>query len=771
MSDICRILFNGHDFRFLSPVIQYFDNHPDYQVLLDEHPGHVIVNTRKSAELAEKANIIFCEWCLGNAEWYSNHKKKNQKLLIRLHHQEIDLHYLDKIYWENVDVIIFICQNNMRIFLEKFPKLSHKTQLIYNPIDCTTLEIPKLYGAEFNLGFVGLSPKRKAPHRAFEILEQLKKFDKRFTLFYKGKLPWEFEWLWRRPEERRYYKELFFQLEHSEFKNSIVFENYGSDMSDWYSKIGFLLSTSDHEGSHQAVAEGMASGAIPVIRNWPGADLIYPSKYVHESISEAVELIKNCKASEQYVKNTIEVKYYARQNFDQTKILPVYEQLFEQLYQSCVETQLNNILQKEETAISAAAHGHAEQDLTVMHVCYINPNSKDGYVTRVIEETRVLKSAGMRIIIACFVHRDFFSKADQISEHLSFLRNATGAYVHLIPANDFFNISAITEGREEITSPLIDLAAFYHADILHSQSIYSTLHTLHANKQIKAKLVFDVHGIAPEEAEMSGEHPNRINALTEGEKEILQSSDLIVFVSDRMKDFYMEKQNLPFDNSIIIPTCVQSNNFKMEFALRSKKRKELCIDERFVFLYLGTLSPWQWPEGMFLLFAQMYQLRTDSLFFLVLPQADHLKALQLLEKQNLPKESYMIREAPHSEVGSLIGIADAGLLLRKDHPVNLVSSPTKFGEYMAAGIPIITTENIGDISGIVLHENLGLVLSLTDDTLKPADLDRILFFTDDVRENRESWSERCANYARTSLDWALYGTLLQDAYKNLLVQG
>lgn len=324
-----KILFSGHDLKFLRPLLSHYENDVGYKVLIDEYEGHVIKDTKKCQRLLKYADIIFCEWCLGNAEWYSNNKKGNQLLLIRLHAQEIyhNLPYLDRIKWENVDCIVFICQNNMSLFLDKYPSMTDRAVLIYNLIDCDSFSLPKLYGAEFNLGLMVMVPKMKAPDFTFEILERLKQIDNRYTLFIKGKPPWEYDWLWGRPDERRYYEDFYSRVNGSEYANSIVFDPYGDDIPEWFSKIGFLLSTSEHEGSHQAVAEAMASGAIPVIRNWAGADLLYPREFVFETIDDAVKLIIKWNTQENYLPQCESVRKYAREYFDRPVIIEQYQQL------------------------------------------------------------------------------------------------------------------------------------------------------------------------------------------------------------------------------------------------------------------------------------------------------------------------------------------------------------------------------------------------------------------------------------------------------------
>ena len=193
------------------------------------------------------------------------------------------------------------------------------------------------------------------------------------------------------------------------------------------------------------------------------------------------------------------------------------------------------------------------------------------------------------------------------------------------------------------------------------------------------------------------------------------------------------------------------------------------ITDKFVFLYLGTLSVWQWPEAMFSLFAQFYQERPDSLFYLLLPHSDHKRAISLLKEHKLPPTSYIINEVPHSEVGSVIGVADAGFLLRKSHPVNLVSSPTKFGEYLAAGIPVIATHDIGDTSALIRNEKVGLIISSTDEGVGPQDFNRLLQFADDVTQVRNEWATRCMHVSQNVLEWNMYGKVIGEAYKNQIL--
>src|SRR5262249_52124576 len=151
--------------------------------------------------------------------------------------------------------------------------------LIYNLVDLTVFDRPKGPDVRFTLGLVGMAPKLKRPDIALEIIRRLRDEDARYTLRIKGRDPREYDWLWHRPEERSYYEGFLESLEHAVSDGAVVLDPHGDDVGDWFTGIGVVLSTSDLEGSHHAVAEGMAGGAVPAIRNWRGADLIYPERF------------------------------------------------------------------------------------------------------------------------------------------------------------------------------------------------------------------------------------------------------------------------------------------------------------------------------------------------------------------------------------------------------------------------------------------------------------------------------------------------------------
>ncbi|MCG8650210.1 MAG: glycosyltransferase [Pirellulales bacterium] len=311
-----RILVAGHKLNFVDPLINHWKSTNYAEVQIDEWLGHSQHDERVSQSLLDWADIVFCEWCLGNAVWYSNRIRPEQKLIIRLHHQEMDLPYLDQLRWDNVKSLITICDAHFHELSNRYLDHQDKISLIYNLFDTGSFMQPKRRRAGFNLGFVGMVPQRKWPHLAVDILSKLHRYDSRYRLYILGHPPSAYPWMKSRTTELKYYQELEDRIESGPEKHAVIRDAFTEDVPAWFSKIGFLLSTSEHEGSHQAVAEGMASGAIPIIRNWNGADQMYPECFVYRDIDEAVQMVLAFGSNDRYDQLSQYCVAFASEHFD-----------------------------------------------------------------------------------------------------------------------------------------------------------------------------------------------------------------------------------------------------------------------------------------------------------------------------------------------------------------------------------------------------------------------------------------------------------------------
>jgi glycosyltransferase involved in cell wall biosynthesis len=322
-----RVLFTGHDLKFLTHVINHFKLKTDYDIVVHTYSGHEFTETEKlTAELPDY-DIIFCEWGLGNLKWFSHNKYPGQKLVTRIHLQEFVTPYLKETNWENVDKIIVVGPFMKEKFDRLFPDYHEKCIVIPNLIDTALFNLGKEEGSIFNLGMLGILPRRKSPHTGLEILQELRKSDERYKLHIKSKRPEELDWLWKRPEEQEYYNAFYNSIDQLGLKDAVIFDPHGSDVQEWFRKIGFILSVSEFESFHMAIAEGMASGAIPVIRNWDGVKALFPDSLIFEEIPRAVDFIINHSNPGKFDEEAAALKKYCKKHFSLEILLPQYEKI------------------------------------------------------------------------------------------------------------------------------------------------------------------------------------------------------------------------------------------------------------------------------------------------------------------------------------------------------------------------------------------------------------------------------------------------------------
>jgi glycosyltransferase involved in cell wall biosynthesis len=316
-----KVLVSGHDQKFWYPLQAKLEATGLFEFREDLWTGHDQHNPEKTLELLEWADIIVAEWTLGNAVFCAKHKKPHQRLVTRLHLQERGTNFPAELNYENVDLVIFVGPHILEECVEKFKMPRDKVCVIGNFLDFKKYDRPKFGGTEFNLGLIGIVPSRKRLDLAVDTLRHLLEKDSRYMLHVKGPSPQSYNWLWARTKEREYYQEIFHTINSSELKHKVVFDPAGNDVDSWFQKIGYLLSPSDFESFHMAVAEGMCSGAVPVVWNWEGASSIYPLLELPSTTKQAADFIHILATSNSRHKLSTQSKQFIQENYDTDLIM------------------------------------------------------------------------------------------------------------------------------------------------------------------------------------------------------------------------------------------------------------------------------------------------------------------------------------------------------------------------------------------------------------------------------------------------------------------
>jgi glycosyltransferase involved in cell wall biosynthesis len=279
-----RVLVAGHDLKFFTGLLDYFRRLPELEVRVDQWEALGRFDPARSAALARWADVVICEWCGPNAVWYSRHKRRGSRLLVRLHRFELTSGYPQLVRIGAVDQVVCVNRHYARLCLETVGWPAAKVTTVPNWLDAGQLDRPKLPGARHHLGLVGIVPSRKRLDLALDVLGELRRTDDRYQLFIKSGMPWEHWWVWRKAAERDHYTSALRRIQRSPLlRDAVVFDEPGPDVAGWLRRVGFVLSTSDDESFHVALAEGMASRAVPVVRHWPGAETVYDQRWLHRT--------------------------------------------------------------------------------------------------------------------------------------------------------------------------------------------------------------------------------------------------------------------------------------------------------------------------------------------------------------------------------------------------------------------------------------------------------------------------------------------------------
>ncbi len=317
-----RILINGYDLKFILPVIPYLEKY--YEIKVDEWTGHDSHDENKSKELLNWADIIWCEWLLGNAVYYSHRKNINQRLIIRCHRFELNRDFGNKINIDNVNMILTVGYYYFENFAKKFKFPKEKMRLLNNYVETEIYSDKKSSESIYNIGLIGILPSRKGYLRGLELLKNLRDKNDKFKLYIMGKSYKEVEWIKNNPEEKEYFKKCENYADDNNLKNSVIFGGF-VERENLYENIGYVLSLSDNkdpESFHLSPAEGVCAGSIGMLLNWPGVEYIYSNDFIFKSIGDMEEFILKTSYDKDFFKKIQEKqKSYIISAYNMTKFM------------------------------------------------------------------------------------------------------------------------------------------------------------------------------------------------------------------------------------------------------------------------------------------------------------------------------------------------------------------------------------------------------------------------------------------------------------------
>ena len=284
----------------------------------------------------------------------------------------------------------------------------------------------------------------------------------------------------------------------------------------------------------------------------------------------------------------------------------------------------------------------------------------------------------------------------------------------------------------------------------------------------KLIILFDSRGAVAEEFLLShGEGSpapqilSEYRRLMQEEIDFLKLSDCVFCVSEKLKKYHLRSMDPGDENKfMVVPGCADRNIFFWNPEGRKKIRKQLGLDEKFVFVYSGRLNKaWQVPDLIFSLYKKISDKKKDAVLLCLTPDVKIVD--NYIKKYNIDDCKILKKFATSSSLGNFLCAADSALLLRDDSPTNNVASPTKFAEYVMCGLPVIISENVGDFSEFVKKYKIGLVVNNKNKYLDEQCIRNIIEY---------SWNrEYIADIGKSSFSKQIHLGNIVDRYRDLSV--
>lgn len=320
-----------------------------------------------------------------------------------------------------------------------------------------------------------------------------------------------------------------------------------------------------------------------------------------------------------------------------------------------------------------------------------------------------------------------FEKSERMQRNESYIREILAANNILwVPLNFTRKPPVLSKFYDAVRmrQTAIQLFRKHGYGMVHCRSYIASDIGVLLKRKFGVKFLFDMRGFWADEKKDGGAwdqgqflYRRVYNYYKRKERTYIESADAIISLTEAGKK---EMGNwgisgIKADISVI-PCCADMDLFSVTSdAEKKKSRESLGLPQNSIVVsYLGSVGAWYMVDEM-LRFFQLLRSRHPESYFLILTHSDPAIIEKKLPNYQLSKNNVIIREAQRSEVPFLMKSSDVSISFIKPVYSKISSCPTKLGETLSMGIPVICNIGIGDVESIVDQAGAGVVLSAFND--------------------------------------------------------
>lgn len=334
----------------------------------------------------------------------------------------------------------------------------------------------------------------------------------------------------------------------------------------------------------------------------------------------------------------------------------------------------------------------------MIYLTYAEPPS-GVYSSQVIDVIKYLNSIGGRVRLVAFISLHDFKKTRQkIKGEIP-----DAIVMPMLPKADYWQLNVIT---------LFFICVFTGEYSIIARNVIATNMALilRKTKWLK-KVCFDGRGaIAAEWKEYDVKVVNSWKKnIDQLERKAVVQSDFRIAVTTHLIKYWIKNYDYSSTNHVVIP-CTVNSSFTIENNSASATptfRDQLGFtDNDVVFAYSGSTAGWQSFETLNSFISPLMKADTNYKIIFLAKSEKSIDQLKLQYPNQVAQ-----KWVAHQEVTAILSACDYGILIREQSITNQVASPTKFAEYLSAGLPVIISANLGDYSDFVEKHHCGISLN------------------------------------------------------------
>ena len=274
-------------------------------------------------------------------------------------------------------------------------------------------------------------------------------------------------------------------------------------------------------------------------------------------------------------------------------------------------------------------------------------------------------------------------------------------------------------------------------DMVHCRGYLTADIGLVLKRKCGVKFFFDMRGFWADEKKDGGAWNQKsflfrkvYQYYKKKETQFISEADCIISLTEAGKKEIMNWKSynakIPLQ---VIPCCADMDLFSVVTAEQRKQSRSLLgiENERLVLSYLGSVGAWYMLDEMLLLFRHIKYKYPDALFLFV-THSNPAMILSKAKEMKLNEKDIIITEASRQQVPDFIKASDISVSFIKPVYSKISSSPTKLGEVLAMGIPVISNSGVGDVKPIIENANGGIVI----DNFNESDYQKIVSSLEDL---------------------------------------